>query len=370
MAHQKHAKLTKPIGGQYGRNELSIMGAPCSEIKTLSGLLMQQLQNRWSIGYIDSEHNAPTSESWSAIDNGALRAYTDKISFKQLESRELEVDFSDLDLALINGNHYQAEAQIAFVHPKKDLQKKQDKLTHVILVILHDEVATVPEYLVAHINNAKVPVYKASEIEKIVQLVDSWLTLRKPELNGLVLAGGKSTRMQQDKAMLNYHGKPHQSHLVELLQPHCRQVFVSSRDEAHSAELSHPAIADKFVGLGPYGGILSAFMHNPNTAWLVVAVDLPFLDADTLGRLVAHRNPSKLATCFIDPQNEFPEPLITIWEPKAYARMLHFLAKGYSCPRKVLINSDIELLTDRNPQALTNVNTPEELDSALKIIRA
>ena len=56
-----------------------------------------------------------------------------------------------------------------------------------------------------------------------------------------------------------------------------------------------------------------------------------------------------------------PEPLITIWEPKSYGMMLALLAQGYSCPRKVLLNSDALSLTVPNPAALTNVNTPEEL---------
>jgi molybdenum cofactor guanylyltransferase len=52
--------------------------------------------------------------------------------------------------------------------------------------------------------------------------------------------------------------------------------------------------------------------------------------------------------------------LITIWEPRAYPVLLSFLAQGISCPRKVLINSDIELLDVPNIDALMNVNTPEE----------
>ena len=60
------------------------------------------------------------------------------------------------------------------------------------------------------------------------------------------------------------------------------------------------------------------------------------------------------------PLNEFPEPLISIWEPKSYPILMQFLTQGYSCPRKVLINSDVELLDVRNKEALTNVNSPEE----------
>lgn len=368
MAHQKHAKLQKPIGGKFGRNELGIMGAPCGEIKALSAQLITTLKAHWNIGYIDADHNAPENEGWSALQFGAMREFVDRISYKRLDSLEAVPDFRNIDLTLINGNHHNAATQIAFVHPKKDLAKKQDKLTNIAMVILDKSIDEVPSFLIAHINNTDVPVYKASEIEKITQFIDGWLRNRMPKLHGLVLAGGKSARMSKDKALLDYHGKPQQQHAIDLLSTVCENVFVSSRDESQSNELRMPNITDKFIGLGPYGGILSAFMQDSNVAWLVIAIDLPFLDEGTIQNLVEHRNPSKVATCFIDPQNEFPEPLISIWEPKAYPRMLDFLSKGYSCPRKVLINSDVEILTERNAQALTNVNTPEELEKVLKII--
>ena len=71
-----------------------------------------------------------------------------------------------------------------------------------------------------------------------------------------------------------------------------------------------------------------------------------------------------MATAFYDSDNKFPEPLITIWEARAYPILLQFLSQGYSCPRKVLINSDIELLAAPNVSELKNVNYPHERDEA------
>jgi molybdopterin-guanine dinucleotide biosynthesis protein A len=77
---------------------------------------------------------------------------------------------------------------------------------------------------------------------------------------------------------------------------------------------------------------------------------------------VNRRDLSSIATAYQSPQNEFPEPLVTIWEPRSYPVLLSFLAQGYSCPRKVLINSDVTLVEAVNPEVLTNVNTPEDFD--------
>jgi len=61
--------------------------------------------------------------------------------------------------------------------------------------------------------------------------------------------------------------------------------------------------------------------------------------------------------------------LVTIWEPRSYPLLLQFMAQGYSCPRKVLLNSPIELLVTENAQALENVNKPDELQRALGRIK-
>ncbi|KUG08969.1 molybdenum cofactor biosynthesis protein MoaC [Solirubrum puertoriconensis] len=192
-----------------------------------------------------------------------------------------------------------------------------------------------------------------------------WWQQRVPLLRGLVLAGGQSQRMQTDKGRLHYHGREQREHAAALLAPWCQEVFVSCRAE-QAAEL--PAglqpLPDQFLNLGPMGGILSALRHDPNAAWLVVACDLPFLSETTLQHLVQHRNPARVATAFQSPENEFPEPLITIWEPGSYGVLLQFLALGYSCPRKALINSNVELLQAPVPQELRNVNTPAERDAA------
>ena len=94
----------------------------------------------------------------------------------------------------------------------------------------------------------------------------------------------------------------------------------------------------------------------------------PPISRDSLEYLVEHRNPSKLATAFNNPDSSFPEPLITIWEPRSYPVLLHFLSLGYSCPRKVLINSDIELLEAPKPRDLTNVNRPDEYHKAKQML--
>ena len=188
-----------------------------------------------------------------------------------------------------------------------------------------------------------------------------------PLLNGLVLAGGKSRRMNQDKGLMQWHGKEQRYHIADLLSTVCEEVFISCRKE-QQAEISpdYQTLADTFLDLGPYGGILSALRAQPDHAWLVVACDLPLLDADTLHFLIKNRNRKSIATTFASPHDGLPEPLITIWEPESYPVLLSFLGKGYGCPRKVLMNSEVTILQPPVAAALMNVNTPEDAEIALQ----
>ncbi|MBC7401044.1 MAG: NTP transferase domain-containing protein [Mucilaginibacter sp.] len=185
----------------------------------------------------------------------------------------------------------------------------------------------------------------------------------KPKLNGLVLTGGQSLRMGHDKSTINWFGKEQRYYIADLLKEYCDDVFISCRaEQQQDVATDYNILSDTFTGLGPFGAILSAFREKPDSAWLVVACDMPLLGADTFEHLISNRNPSAIATAYESAFDGFPEPLITIWEPKSYPVSLAFLAQGYSCPRKVLINNNTTLLKPINIDALTNVNTPDDFE--------
>ena len=191
-----------------------------------------------------------------------------------------------------------------------------------------------------------------------------------PKLNGLVLAGGKSVRMGKAKDLLHWHGKEQRYFAADLLAPFCDEVFISCRqDQLENFDPNYNALTDTFLNMGPFGGILSALRAQRDKAWLVVACDLPLLDKRSLEFLLQSRNPEKVATTYESPFDGLPEPLITIWEPKSYPSLLNFLGIGNTCPRKVLINSDTLILKPENPEALMNVNTPEDAEKAEHILK-
>lgn len=188
-------------------------------------------------------------------------------------------------------------------------------------------------------------------------------------LYGLVLAGGRSRRMGRDKAALEFDGRTQLERAFALLQPLTARCFISVRADQLEDPLRarFPQIVDLPNGLeGPLGGIRAAQLAHPDAAWLVVACDLPLLDAATLQHLIARRDPQHLATAFRSTRDGLPEPLCAIYEPASGPALEQFLATGRNCPRKFLIQSGTLLLDQPNPEALDNVNTPDELAAATR----
>lgn len=372
--HKKHSDIARPSLGNFGRNEFAVIGTTCNNIRVLCDAIMKALSAKYKCAYVDAEHK----DKEFAETQDAFIAYTDKISFKEFRLKK-ELDkfryhqlFNESDLILVNGNHHEASKQIVVIDKVKEasLQKRISQLTNVQLILLLDNSNEIFDFVKEAVPNWKqLPILGLNETNDIISFLEKQMEKSVGTLNGLVLAGGKSLRMGYDKSSIEWHGKEQRYYMADLLKQYCDEIFISCRaDQQNEVDSHYKTLPDTFVDLGPYGAILSAFREKPDAAWLVVACDLPLLDIETLQYLVAHRNPSAVATTFESPFDGLPEPLITIWEPKAYPVLLSFLSQGYTCPRKALRNNDVHIIKAENADALRNVNTPEELEKVKNIL--
>ncbi|NNF40968.1 MAG: NTP transferase domain-containing protein [Woeseiaceae bacterium] len=169
--------------------------------------------------------------------------------------------------------------------------------------------------------------------------------------------------MGRDKALLPHGEQSQLAHLMQILHALLPKVFVSARAEQQDeAERSRfPQIIDRYRDLGPVAGILSAMDEHPAADWLVVACDLPNLDAATISYLVERRSPDKPFTAYLSSHDGLPEPLCAVYRADSAAIVRAFVADGLHCPRKMLIRSETELLQQPDPGSLDNINTPDDL---------
>ena len=185
----------------------------------------------------------------------------------------------------------------------------------------------------------------------------------KRNIWGLVLSGGMSKRMGQDKALIEIDGNTQLNKTYTLLQNHLPEVFVSSRADqsADNERKKYNQIYDLYNNIGPLAGIVSAMQEHPEVDWLVVACDLMNLDDKTIDYLIENYHPNDKIIAYKSEYNGLPEPLCAIYSASAKSLLDDSMNRKVICPRKILINSNAKLLTQPNPNALENFNTPEDL---------
>ncbi len=110
-------------------------------------------------------------------------------------------------------------------------------------------------------------------------------------------------------------------------------------------------------------GLLSAWRRFPDVAWLAVAVDMPFVDPETLRSLIDKCQAEALATAFQHADGTL-EPLCTVWEPAAGPVLAERVAGGDRSLRRLLDAAGVRGLEPPDGRALVSVNSPEEVERA------
>ena len=370
--HRKHSHLSKPSYGIFSRNEWAITGANSMLTEKLADAVIRRLAPVYKCAYADAlpPGNDIPDHLPERLVAGAVAHYSYSGDFHQVTYKTPINKFAyrqllaDADLVIVNGNHLEASAQVIVIDPNTQalLKERLPVLTNVKMFVLAEHEIDVFDFVKEAVPAWQhLPVYHIDDTDKIIGFFAEEMKRVKPVVNGLVLAGGKSVRMGADKGLMMWHGKEQRYFMADLLEAFTQDVFISCRaDQQGDIDKSYKTIEDSFTGLGPYGAILSAFRMQPDSAWLVIACDLPLIDAATIEYLVKHRKQSAMATTFENPANHFPEPLIAIWEPKSYPILLSLLSQGYTCPKKALQSHDAFMLVAPRADALLNVNTPED----------
>ncbi len=106
------------------------------------------------------------------------------------------------------------------------------------------------------------------------------------QVTGIIMAGGKSSRMGEDKGLMIYKGNPMISYPLSVLQGICGEIIISTNNIEYS-RFGYRLIDDAIKGIGPIGGLYSSLMASKNEWNLVVACDMPFVSESFLRELIA-----------------------------------------------------------------------------------
>ena len=174
-------------------------------------------------------------------------------------------------------------------------------------------------------------------------------------VNGFILAGGRSTRMGRDKALLDWHGMSLLTHMVGLLSDATDEVHVVGRDR----------LPDVLPGHGPLSGIATALTFTSTDHNLILAVDLPLLTKEFLAyfRRAAEQSKRPVMACKI--RSHFPLCLGITREllPEVEQR----LRRGELSVRGLIEDTHAGIISEADlrdmgfeHQIFRNLNTPED----------
>lgn len=179
------------------------------------------------------------------------------------------------------------------------------------------------------------------------------------DLGGYVLAGGRSSRMGSDKALLALGGKPLLQRVADAVREAVGAVVIVG-DAARHSRFGAPVIADEFPGAGPLAGIHVALKHSTNDWNLIVACDMPGLTAATLHGLARIRALFPAADAVLPVAGGREQPLCAIYRRRLLPTIESALEHGNLKIMRVLEGARLARIDFPNQEAFRNINTPEE----------
>ena len=195
------------------------------------------------------------------------------------------------------------------------------------------------------------------------------MTNSKLSLAALVLAGGKSSRMGQDKALIPWDGIPLLERVCQVASQCCQEVYIitpwSDRYQAILTAKNYQFMVESNPGLGPLVALAQGLAEIPADWVLLLACDMPLLQVEIILDWANQLNNLSTATLASVPQQE------TIWQPtcgfyrrEALPELEKFIQQGGRSFQTWLEQIPVEsiLVDDRLKDMLFNCNTPMHLN--------
>jgi molybdopterin-guanine dinucleotide biosynthesis protein A len=183
------------------------------------------------------------------------------------------------------------------------------------------------------------------------------------DITGVILAGGKSSRMGSAKEFLSVNGKPMLDNVLDVLHPLFYEIFVVTNDKKRFPNLRRTKVVEDLVrGSGPLGGIYTGLRTITCEKAFFVACDMPFLHNALIRKLLDCAGQSDY-DCVIPRSTKGPEPLHAVYSRKIIQRIEESL-KGKDLSIVQLIKRcrckyfDV---TEEEASSFLNINTPQDL---------
>ncbi len=183
----------------------------------------------------------------------------------------------------------------------------------------------------------------------------------KKDITGIILAGGKSSRMGTDKGFLTLNDKSFVQYSIDAIKPLVSEIIIISDHSAYDV-LGYNRVTDIIKDAGPIAGICSGLKASKTNYNLVLSCDIPLIKTEILEKLIVNPN-DDLDIIQIESHGK-TMPLIALYKKQCYPLFHNLLKEGERRLRVAVSQCRVEsiALSFNDYNTTMNVNTREELN--------
>ncbi|MBS2210888.1 molybdenum cofactor guanylyltransferase [Carboxylicivirga mesophila] len=177
-------------------------------------------------------------------------------------------------------------------------------------------------------------------------------------ITGIILAGGLSSRMGQDKGLIQYKGRTLLEYCINALKPMCSEIIISSNNLEYE-QFGFRVIADVYQKVGPIGGLYSALAEAGNEDVIVCPCDMPFITTELFDKLLNEKGENKAAIA-VSAINKI-YPTLGYYHKSCLPVILQFIEQGQYKLQLLIKELKAQTILIEDDKSLLNFNSPEDL---------
>lgn len=183
----------------------------------------------------------------------------------------------------------------------------------------------------------------------------------KKNITGIILAGGKSSRMGLDKGLLNLNGSTFMSHIIDAIKPLVNHIIIVSNNPEYDA-FGYKRINDLIKDSGPLAGLYSGLYHSNTENNLVLSCDVPLIKTFVLEQLINFDN-EEFDVVQLQSQGK-TMPLIALYKKHCLHKCLELLDNDERRLRVAITQLNTKTISNDSEwnQYVKNINTTSQFN--------
>lgn len=188
-------------------------------------------------------------------------------------------------------------------------------------------------------------------------------------ITGIVLSGGKSSRMGREKGLCEFNGKMLVQYAIEALKPFCERIIIIANIAGYE-KFSYEVFTDKIKDLGPIGGIYTGLSYSKTEDNFVLSCDMPMISNQLIEYILLNRKQKQIVV----PSNDgYFEPLCAFYHYDIYSQLKPAIDhQEYKLVDFIKTTNFRELKIDKqldfyHPLLFANINSDKDFQSILKL---